>query len=79
MPSSLHTLILYHNDIETVSVDYFNRSQGLKYLDISRNSLHEITFGQVDSLMEIRLSHNNLNAMPSTHPTTAFLDKNGFE
>ena len=62
---SLQTLIFSHNNIMTVSGDYFNRSPNLKNMDISRNSFQEITLGQVDSLMEIRLSHNNLNVMPT--------------
>ena len=62
--SSLQKLILSHNNIMTVSGDYFNRSPSLKAVDISRNSLQEITLGQVDSLMEIRLSHSNLTKIP---------------
>ena len=50
---SLQTLILSHNNIMTVSGDYFNRSPNLKNMDISRNSFQEITLGQIDSLMEI--------------------------
>ena len=61
---SLHTIMLSHNEIVMISGDYFNRSPSLKTMDISRNSLQEITLGQADSLMEIRLSHNNLNVMP---------------
>ena len=61
---SLHTLILSHNNIVSVSADYFSRVPVLKIMDISRNSLEEFTLGQAEALMELRLSYNNLNSMP---------------
>ena len=61
---SLSTLILSHNNIVSLSPDYFNKTPSANFLNLSRNSLQEITLDHVDSLTEIRLSYNNLSAMP---------------
>ena len=59
----LQTILLQHNNIVSLSPDYFNKTPSLKKLDLSRNFLNEITL-EHNSLTEIRLSHNNLYAMP---------------
>ena len=69
---SLRILILSHNNIVSLSPDYFNKTPSAIVLNLSRNSLQEITLDHVDSLTEILLSYNNLSAMPVlTQPLTS--------
>ena len=69
---SLRTLILSHNRLVTESAEYFDKCPSLRIIDLSINSLEEITFGSLDALTEVRVSHNNLQAMPNlTQPLHA--------
>ena len=72
---SLRTLILAHNNIVGLSPDYFNKTPNVNFLNLSRNSLQGITLDHVDSLTEIRLSYNNLSAMPVLTQPMASLTK----
>ena len=62
--SSLQKILLHDNKIVSISPDYFNKTPGLNILDLSRNSLQEITLDRIEGLTEIRLSYNNLSTMP---------------
>ncbi|XP_036920240.1 toll-like receptor 10 [Sturnira hondurensis] len=62
--SELRVLILCHNYIQELDMKTFEFNKGLKYLDLSYNSLKTVTWDSLAGLRHLDLSFNDFDTMP---------------
>lgn len=74
LPSSINSLILSHNQIESVDTSDFRHLKLLKKLSLSHNRIHALPLSLPEGLKELRANDNKLSVIPTLPVSLEIVD-----